>query len=393
MANAPVVDIEGKHLKLSNLDKVLYSEAGFTKGQVIDYYARIAPVLLPHLKDRPLTMKRYPGGVDQEFFFEKNAPVHRPDWIKTVPIWSYGNKRNVNYILANDLPTLIWIANLASLELHPSLSLGKDITSPTMMVFDLDPGPPANMVQCAEVAFWLRDIFDHFGLQSFPKTSGSKGLQIYVPLNTPTSYLQTKPFANALARLLEQQHPELVVSDMKKAIRVGKVLVDWSQNDEHKTTIAIYSLRARPRPTVSTPVTWEEVEQVLAKKNPQLVVFEAEDVLRRVEKMGDLFAPVLKLKQKLPDVTALVASQAQEGEHLEIAAQAEERATQMSKAAARRAPPAKPVTPDRSSRRQVSSAVSRSTQTVAQKAKNVKSAKPKSSTAGKSRPAAKKRKV
>jgi bifunctional non-homologous end joining protein LigD len=393
MANAPVVDIEGKHVKLSNLDKVLYSEAGFTKGQVIDYYARIAPVLLPHLKDRPLTMKRYPGGVDQEFFFEKNAPVHRPDWIKTVPIWSYGNKRNVNYILANDLPTLIWIANLASLELHPSLSLGKDITSPTMMVFDLDPGPPANMVQCAEVAFWLRDIFDHFGLQSFPKTSGSKGLQIYVPLNTPTSYLQTKPFANALARLLEQQHPELVVSDMKKAIRVGKVLVDWSQNDEHKTTIAIYSLRARPRPTVSTPVTWEEVEQVLTKKNPQLVVFEAEDVMRRVDKLGDLFAPVLKLKQKLPDVTALVASQAEEGEHLEIAAQADERATQMSKAAARRAPPPKAVAPGRSSPRQVSSAIARSTQTVVQKAKKVKSGKANSTTGGKSRPAAKKRKV
>ena len=396
MVNAPVVDIEGKHLKLSNLDKVLYSEAGFTKGQVIDYYARIAPVLLPHLKDRPLTMKRYPGGVDQEFFFEKNAPVHRPDWIKTVPIWSYGNKRNVNYILANDLPTLIWIANLASLELHPSLSLGKDITCPTMMVFDLDPGPPANMVQCAQVGFWLRDIFDHFGLQSFPKTSGSKGLQIYVPLNTPTSYEQTKPFANALARLLEQQHPELIVSDMKKALRVGKVLVDWSQNDEHKTTIAIYSLRARPHPTVSTPVTWDEVEQVLAKKDPQLVVFEAEDVLRRIDKLGDLFAPVLKLKQKLPDVGALAAAQGGEEEGFEIAAQADERAQRMSKAAARRTPPPQAVSSaTRSSNKKVSPAASRERKTADPTSRQVtiKAAKNTHKARGVHTPGAKKRKV
>ena len=307
-SNSPVVEIEGKHLKLSNLDKVLYPAAGFTKGQVIDYCARIAPVLLPHLKNKPLTMKRYPGGVNEEFFFEKNAPQHRPDWVKTVPIWSYGNKRNVNYILCNDLPTLIWVANLASLELHPSLSVAKDIDCPTMIVFDLDPGPPANIVQCAQVGLWLREIFEHFGLHSFPKTSGSKGLQVYVPLHTPTSYEKTKPFANALARLLEQQHPELIVSDMKKALRVGKVLVDWSQNDEHKTTISVYSLRARERPTVSTPITWEEVERVLAKKDPQLVVFEADDVLKRVEKLGDLFEPVLTLKQKLPDLADMLAA-------------------------------------------------------------------------------------
>ena len=296
--NSPVVEIEGKHLKLSNLEKVLYPAAGFTKGQVIDYYARIAPVLLPHLQNKPLTMKRYPGGVNEEFFFEKNAPVHRPDWIKTAPIWSYGNKRNVNYVLANDLATLIWVANLASLELHPSLSLAKDIQSPTMIVFDLDPGAPADMVQCAQVGIWLRDIFTHFGLKSFPKTSGSKGLQVYVPLHTPTTYEKTKPFAHALARLLEEEHPDLIVSDMKKALRVGKILVDWSQNDEHKTTISVYSLRARERPTVSTPLHWEEVERVLAKKDPKLVVFEADDVLKRVDEMGDLFDPVLKLKQK-----------------------------------------------------------------------------------------------
>jgi bifunctional non-homologous end joining protein LigD len=322
VATSQVVDIEGKHLKLSNLDKVLYPAAGFTKGQVIDYYVRISPVLLPHLKDRPVTMKRYPEGVDHEFFFEKNAPMHRPDWVKTAPIWSYGNKRNVNYILANDLPTLVWIANLASLELHPSLSLAKKIASPTMIVFDLDPGPPANIVQCAQVGLWVREIFHHFGLESFPKTSGSKGLQIYVPLNTPTSYDQTKPFAHALARLLEQEHRDLVVSDMKKALRTNKVFVDWSQNDEHKTTIAVYALRARERPTVSTPVTWEEVERTLKKKDASLLVFEAPQVLERVDKLGDLSEPVLKLRQKLPDLGKLAAG-APEAEAVEIAAQAD----------------------------------------------------------------------
>ena len=340
MSNSPVVEIEGKELKLSNLDKVLYPAAAFTKGQVIDYYVRIAPVLLPHLRGKPLTMKRYPGGVNEEFFFEKNAPKHRPDWIKTAPIWSYGNKRNVNYILANDLATLVWVANLASLELHPSLSLAKDIDCPTMMVFDLDPGPPADMVQCAQVGLWLRAIFEHFGLQSFPKTSGSKGLQIYVPLHTPTNYNKTKPFAHALARLLEEEHPELVVSDMKKALRTGKVLVDWSQNDEHKTTVSIYSLRARERPTISTPLKWDEVERVFAKKDAKLVVFEATQVLERVEKYGDLFEPVLNLKQKLPDIQEILAKgKVGEKKQLDIAAAAEERARDMKRKVARRGPP------------------------------------------------------
>ena len=282
-----VVEIDGKHLSLTNLDKVLYPATGFTKGQVIDYYARIAPALLPHLKDHPLTLKRYPGGVDEEYFFEKNATKHRPDWVKTAPIWSEGNQRTVNYILANDLPTLVWIANLAGIELHPSLSLAKDIGSPRSMVFDLDPGPPANIVQCCQVGMWLREIFEHFGLQSFPKTSGSKGLQIYVPLNSGTSYEVTKPFAHALARLLENEHRELVVSDMKKELRVGKVFVDWSQNDQHKTTVSVYSLRAREHPTVSTPVKWEEVEQALKKKDATLLVFEASQVLERVQKIGE----------------------------------------------------------------------------------------------------------
>lgn len=340
MEQSTVVEIEGKHLKLTNLDKVLYPATGFTKGQVIDYYARIAPVLVPHLKDKPLTLKRYPGGVDEEFFFEKNATKHRPDWVKTAPIWSYGNKRNVNYILANDLATLVWIANLAGLELHPSLSLAKDIKCPTMIVFDLDPGPPANIVQCAQVAVWLRAIFEHFGLESFPKTSGSKGLQIYVPLHTPTSYEETKPFAHAMARLLEEEHPELVVSDMKKAIRTGKVLVDWSQNDEHKTTISVYSLRARERPTVSTPVTWDEVARILKKKDASIVVFEAPQVLERVEKFGDLFEPVLTLKQQLPKLADLLGSGAlKEKQRETIAAQASARAVEMARKAERRGPP------------------------------------------------------
>ncbi|MEP6643485.1 MAG: non-homologous end-joining DNA ligase [Acidobacteriaceae bacterium] len=305
MSTASTIEIEGKQLKLTNLDKVLYPAAGFTKGQVIDYYARIAPVLVPQLAGHPLTLKRYPGGVDQEFFFEKNATKHRPDWVKTAPFWSEGNQRNVNYILADNLPTLVWIANLAGIELHPSLSMAKEITCPRTMVFDLDPGSPADIVQCCQVGMWLRQIFEHFGLQSFPKTSGSKGLQIYVPLNSPTNYDFTKPFAHALARLLESEHQELVVSDMKKQLRVGKVLVDWSQNDEHKTTVSVYSLRARERPTVSTPLKWEEVEQALTKKDAKLLVFEADQVLKRVEKMGDLFGPLLTLKQKLPKLPGI----------------------------------------------------------------------------------------
>ena len=326
MSAPTIVEVQGRKLSLTNLDKVLYPATGFTKGQVVDYYVRIAPVLVPHLAGRPLTMKRYPGGVDQEYFFEKNAPKHRPDWVKTAPVWSEGNKRTVNYLLANDLPTLVWIANLASIELHPSLSLSTDIAAPTMIVFDLDPGPPANIVQCAQVGLWVREIFDHFGLQSFPKTSGSKGLQIYVPLNTKTTYQQTKSFANALARLLEHEHPELVVSDMKKAVRTNKVFVDWSQNDQHKTTISVYSLRAREHPTVSTPVTWEEVEQALKKKDAERLVFEAKDVLARVEKMGDLFEPVQKLQQKLPQLAGLAAGseKGKEGdEAISIAAPAE----------------------------------------------------------------------
>ena len=278
--------VDGKKLAVSNLDKVLYPKAGFTKGQVIDYYIRIAPVLLPHLKDRPLTMKRYPNGVEGEFFYEKNCPAHRPKWVRTAKVWSEGNNRNMDYCLANDLPTLVWAANLADLELHTSLARKGNVARPTMMVFDLDPGAPADIVQCCQVGIWLRDLLGEMKLKSFAKTSGSKGLQIYCPLNTPVTFDQTKELSRALAEHLEREHPNLVVSKMAKALRKGKVFVDWSQNDEHKTTICVYSLRAKERPTVSTPVNWKEVETTLKKKNAKLLTFTSDQVLSASGKAG-----------------------------------------------------------------------------------------------------------
>jgi bifunctional non-homologous end joining protein LigD len=296
------VTVEGRQLKLSNMEKVLYPAAAFSKGQVIDYYTRVAPVLLPHLRRRALTLKRYPNGVDGHSFYEKNCPSHRPPWVETVAVWSERNRADVNYCLANDLPTLVWVANLASLELHTSLSHAEDIERPTMLVFDLDPGPPASIVECARVGLLLREALGQLGLECFPKTSGSKGLQLYAPLNSAVTYEPegTKPFAHAMARKLEAEHPTLVVSQMAKDVRKGKVFIDWSQNDSAKTTVCVYSLRARERPTVSTPLTWEEVETVAEKGDPGLVVFEAEDVLDRVSRHGDLFAPVAELEQSLP---------------------------------------------------------------------------------------------
>ena len=292
--------VNGKKLSISNLNKVLYPKAGFTKGQVIDYYVRVAPVLLPHLKDRPLTMKRYPNGVDGEFFYEKNCPSHRPSWVKTAKVWSEGNQRDMHYCLVQDLPTLVWAANLADLELHTSLARKQNVARPTMMVFDLDPGPPANIVQCGEVGVWLRDLLAELGLKSFPKTSGSKGLQVYVPLNTPVTFDQTKELARDIARHLERKHSKLVLSEMSRALRKGKVFVDWSQNDEHKTTVNVYSLRAKELPTISTPIMWKEVEGALNKKDPHLLTFISDQVLKRVDKFGDLFDPINALKQKLP---------------------------------------------------------------------------------------------
>lgn len=300
MRETVAVEVGGRSLTLSNLDKVLYPAAGFTKAQVIDYYTRVAPAVLPHLRGRPLTMKRYPNGVERPPFYQKECPSHRPEWVRTAPIWSRRNRSNVNFCLAEDLPTLVWAANLADLELHTSMALASEILAPTMVVFDLDPGAPATIVECAQVALWLRLLFDQLGLRSFPKTSGSKGLQVYVPLNTPSTYDASKPFARTLAELLEREHPELVVSQMAKVLRPGRVLVDWSQNDDHKTTVCVYSLRALAHPTVSTPLTWAEVEELLEYGDPGRAVFGPEALLKRVEERGDLFAPVLELEQELP---------------------------------------------------------------------------------------------
>ena len=292
--------MEGRRLSLSNLGKVFYPATGFTKGQVIEYYTRIAPVLLPHLRGRHLTLKRYPDGVDGQFFYEKQCPRHRPDWVRTarVPIRTDG--RSIDYCLVEDLATIVWLANLADLELHTPLAHAAAPDAPTMIAFDLDPGPPATIVECAEVACRLREAFDLLGLVAFPKSSGSKGMQLYVPLNTPTSYRATKSFAQGVAQVLERRHPELVVSEMRKDLRPGKVFIDWSQNDEHKTTVCVYSLRARERPTVSTPVTWDEVEAVLRSRDPEDLAFTSDEVLARVAAHGDCFAPVLELEQELP---------------------------------------------------------------------------------------------
>ncbi len=285
---------DGRRLKLSNWDKVLYPQTGFTKGELIAYYARIAPAVLGHLRDRPLTLKRYPSGVDAPHFYEKQSPSHRPSWVKTAPLGE------INYTLAQDRPTLVWLANLADIELHTSLSLASAPEQPTMLVFDLDPGAPAGIIDCAEVALVLQGLFLQLGLESFVKTSGSKGMQVYVPLNTPVGYEQTKSFARRIAELLEQRMPKLVVSRMTKRLRAGKVLVDWSQNDVHKTTVTVYSVRARERPTVSTPVSWEEVQAAHEVGDPERLSFDTEQVLARVERDGDLFAPLLSLAQQLP---------------------------------------------------------------------------------------------
>jgi bifunctional non-homologous end joining protein LigD len=301
--NQVEVEIGGKRLKLSNLEKVLYPAVGFTKAQLIDYYTRIAPVLLPHLKNRPLTLKRYPEGVENEFFYEKECPAHRPPWVHTVPIWSEVNARDTNYCLVDDLPTLVWMANLADIELHTSLSLSTDINRPTMLAFDLDPGAPADILDCAQVAWWIYEALNELKLKSFAKTSGSKGLQVYVPLNTPVTYDATKAFAHGLASALEEIHPKHIVSNMRKSLRTGKVFIDWSQNDAHKTTVCVYSLRARARPMVSTPVTWDEINTSRRKQEP--LEFDYQQTLRRVETFGDLFAPVLKIKQRLPALSKL----------------------------------------------------------------------------------------
>jgi len=289
-----IVLTDGRRLKLTNWEKVLFPQTGFTKGELISYYARIAPAVLPHLHDRPLTLKRYPNGVDAEYFYEKQSPSHRPEWVQTVTI------NDVNYTLAQDRATLIWLANLADIELHTSLSLAPAPDRPTMVVFDLDPGPGAGILECCQVALVLHGLFEQLKLQTVAKTSGSKGLQVYVPLNTEVDYEETKPFARNVAEVLEQRLPDLVVSRMTKKLRPNKVLVDWSQNDAHKTTVTAYSIRARARPTVSTPVGWDEVNACRDGRDPELLTFDSEQVLARAIEFGDLFAPIVSVRQRLP---------------------------------------------------------------------------------------------
>lgn len=290
-----VAEVDGRTLTFSNLSKVFYPKTGFTKGEVIDYYARIGPTLLPHLRDRPLTLKRYPDGVEGLFFYQKDAPDHRPPWIRTTPV-ARGDGTKIQYVVVNDLATLLWLANIANLELHPFQHTRKDLARPTTVAFDLDPGPSADVVTCARVALFLRDALQSTGLQSWVKTSGSKGLQLYVPLNSPLTYDETKAFSRTIAETLSRQHPSLITAIMRKDVRRGRVFIDWSQNDEHKTTSGVYSLRARERPTVSTPVSWKEVESARSLDD---LTFTAPEVLDRVKRGGDLFEPVLTKRQRL----------------------------------------------------------------------------------------------
>jgi bifunctional non-homologous end joining protein LigD len=285
-------------LSLSNLDKVLYP-SGFTKAQVIDYMARIAPTAVPHLTGRALTFRRYPDGTDTTGFFEKRCPGHRPPWVD-VALGPGDRKGGIEYCRIDGTAAMVWAANMAAIELHAPMALADDLDVPRALVFDFDPGAPATIVECARVGLILRKLFARLGLESFPKTSGSKGLQVYVPLNTAVGYDETKGYSRAVAEALERSEPELVVSKQKKEIRKGKVLVDWSQNDYSKTTVATYSLRCRPRPWVSTPLTWKEVEKLERTGDPDSVRFEANDVLKRIDKHGDLFAPVLEMKQRFP---------------------------------------------------------------------------------------------
>ena len=290
-----VVDVEGRQVALTNLEKVLYPD-GFTKGQVLDYYTRIAPVLLPHLAGRALTRKRYPDGVEGQVFFEKNAPRGTPEWVRVVTLPSPGSSKGrdtIDYAVVDELAALVWTANLAALELHTHMWRVSDegvALPPDMVVFDLDPGPPATIVECCQVAQLLRPLLEADGLSPLAKTSGSKGLQLYARADDFGSAEETSAYAKGLAQRLEKEQPELVVHRMTKSLRDGKVLVDWSQNSAAKTTVSVYSLRAREHPTVSTPVTWDEVESC---SSPRDLVFTSDDVLARVEQHGDLFAPLL----------------------------------------------------------------------------------------------------
>lgn len=297
--NSATLTIGTRRVGVTNLHKPLYP-SGFTKGEVADYYIRIAPVLLPYLRGRAITWKRYPGGTGAPFFFEKSCPSYRPDWVRTAEVAHKSG--STNHCVVNDLPTLLWAANLAALELHAPLALAAKPTRPTAIVFDFDPGAPATLLDCLELALRLRIRLQKLGLESFPKTSGGKGLHLYVPLNTPVDFQSTKTFAHAIADALVRDEPMRVTANMSKAHRGGKVFVDWSQNDPQKTTAAPYTLRAGDEPRVSTPITWAEAAATLNAGSTRSLVFSPAAVLRRMEALEDPFSPVLTLKQKLPRI-------------------------------------------------------------------------------------------
>jgi bifunctional non-homologous end joining protein LigD len=304
------LEIEGQRVKCTRLSKVLYPAARFTKADVIDYYVRIAPYLLPHLQNRPVTLKRYPDGVVGESFWEKDAPSFTPEWVETFPVPRRAGGPDINYILIQNAATLAWLANAAALELHPFLHRVPNIASPTSVVFDLDPGEGADIRKCIEVALEIKTVIEHLGLRLFPKVSGSKGLQLYVPLNRLSSYDITQPFARSVAQWIEREHPKLVVSEMPKTKRAGKVFIDWSQNADHKTTVGVYSLRAKQqRPFVSVPVTWDELRDALKGKRTHHLYFDPKAALTRIERVGDLFADVLELQQSIPADLAHVIEQ------------------------------------------------------------------------------------
>jgi bifunctional non-homologous end joining protein LigD len=296
------LDIAGRRLQIRNLDRVVFPRTGTTKAELLDYYVRVGDVMLPHLRDRLLHMHRYPEGVEGPRFWQKQCPEHRPPWVSTTPVYSRDKRANIDYCVIEDLAGLLWAVNVGSIELHTSLHTRDDLHRPTALAFDLDPGEGVDVVGCAEVALWLRDLLAGIGLCALAKTSGSKGLQVYVPLNTGVAYAQTKAAARAIAETIETRYPDRVVSRMARALRPGKVLIDWGQNTEHKSMVCAYSVRARERPTVSTPVTWDEVQDAVAAQDASLLVFELGDVLGRVADRGDLFAPVLTTEQRLDQI-------------------------------------------------------------------------------------------
>ncbi len=287
---------------ISNPDKVLYPAAGFTKAAAVQYYVTVSRFILPHLKGRPVTLKRYPDGVGRPFFYEKDAPTFTPGWVRIAPVPRVRGGPDIRYVVIQDRRTLAWAVGIASLEIHPFLHRAPRLTRPTMVVFDLDPGEGANLLTSVRVAFLVKNVMDRLRLRCFAKVSGSKGVQVYVPLNTPVTYEVTQPFARTVADLLAAQHPGLVVADMDRAQRAAKVLVDWSQNAIHKTTVAVYSLRAtRPRPFVSMPVAWPELETALVRRDAERLEFSPDAARARLQNTGDLFEPVLSLKQRIPD--------------------------------------------------------------------------------------------